>query len=80
MKDKALNAEEYINERGDKEMILRMNTVLVVLTFILVLMNTIKIEAVETKIDIIGDELSYVSSLSVDQKRELERLVISIAN
>jgi hypothetical protein len=80
MKDKALNAEEYINERGDKEMILRMNTVLVVLTFILVLMNTIKIEAVETKIDIISDELSYVSSVSVDQKRELERLVISIAN
>ena len=80
MKDKALNAEEYINERGDKEMILRMNTVLVVLTFILVLMNTIKIEAVETKIDIISAELSYVSSVSVDQKRELERLVISIAN
>lgn len=61
-------------------MILRMNTVLAILTFILVLMNTIKLEAVETKIDIISDELSYVSSLSVDQKRELERLVISIAN
>jgi hypothetical protein len=61
-------------------MILRMNTVLVILTFILVLMNTIKIEAVETKIDIISDELSYVSSLSLDQKRELEKLVIPIAN
>ena len=80
MKDKALNAEEYMNERGDKEMILRMNTVLVVLTFILVIVNTIKIEAVETEIDIISDELSYVSSLSVDQKRELERLLTSTEN
>jgi hypothetical protein len=61
-------------------MILRMNTVLAILTFILVLMNTIRIKAVETKIDIISDELSYVSSLSVDQKRELERLLISTEN
>lgn len=80
MKDRALNAEGYINKRGDKAMILRMNSVLVILTFILVLMNTMKFEAIETKIDIINDELSYVSSLSVDQKRELERLIISIAN
>lgn len=61
-------------------MILRMNTVLAILTFILVLMNTIRIKAVETKIDIISDELSYVSSLSVDQKRELERLLTSTEN
>jgi len=54
MKDRALNAERYINKRGDKAMIPRMNTVLVILTFILVLMNTIKLEAVETKIDIIS--------------------------
>ena len=43
MKDRALNAEGYINKRGDKAMILRMNSVLVILTFILVLMNTIKL-------------------------------------
>ena len=58
-------------------MIQKMNTMLALFTFILVLLNTRSIERIDTKADIIIDELSYVSSLTVDQKRELERLVLS---
>ena len=58
-------------------MIQKMNTMLALFTFILVLLNTRSIEQIDTKADIIIDELSYVSSLTVDQKRELERLVLS---
>jgi hypothetical protein len=58
-------------------MIQKMNTMLAVFTFILVLLNTRSIEQIDTKADVIIDELSYVSSLTVDQKRELERLVLS---
>ena len=58
-------------------MIQKMNTMLALVTFILVLLNTRSIERIDTKADIIIDELSYVSSLTVDQKRELERLVLS---
>jgi len=55
----------------------KMNTMLALFTFILVLLNTRSIEQIDTKADIIIDELSYVSSLTVDQKREFERLVLS---
>lgn len=58
-------------------MIKKMNTMLAVLTFTLVLLNARSIEQIDTKADIIIDELSYVSSLTVAQKRELERLVLS---
>ena len=58
-------------------MIQKMNTMLALFTFILVLLNTRSIEQIDTKAEIIFDELSYVSSLTVDQKRELERLVLS---
>ena len=58
-------------------MIQKINTMLALFTFILVLLNTRSIEQIDTKADIIVDELSYVSSLTVDQKRELERLVLS---
>lgn len=58
-------------------MIQKMNNMLALFTFILVLLNTRSIEQIDTKADIIIDELSYVSSLTVDQKRELERLVLS---
>ena len=58
-------------------MIQKMNTMLALFTFILVLLNTRSIEQIDTKADIIIDELSYVSSLTVDQKREFERLVLS---
>ena len=54
-----------------------MNTMLAVLTFTLVLLNARSIEQIDTKADIIIDELSYVSRLTVDQKRELERLMLS---
>ena len=54
-----------------------MNTMLALFTFILVLLNTRSIERIDTKADIIIDELSYVSRLTVDQKRELERLMLS---
>jgi len=55
----------------------KMNTMLALFTFILVLLNTRSIEQIDTKADIIIDELSYVSSLTVEQKREFERLVLS---
>ena len=58
-------------------MIQKMNTMLALFTFILVLLNTRSIERIDTKADIIIDELSYVSRLTVDQKRELERLMLS---
>ena len=58
-------------------MIQKMNTMLALFTFILVLLNTRSIEQIDTKADIIIDELSYVSSLTVEQKREFERLVLS---
>ena len=61
----------------DDKVIQKMNTMLALFTFILVLLNTRSIEQIDTKADIIIDELSYVSSLTVDQKRELERLVLS---
>jgi len=55
----------------------KMNTMLALFTFSLVLLNTRSIEQIDTKADTIMDELSSVSSLTVDQKRELERLVLS---
>jgi len=55
----------------------KMNTMLALFTFSLVLLNTRSIEQIDTKADTIIDELSSVSSLTVDQKRELERLVLS---
>ena len=55
----------------------KINTLLLILTFIVVLLNNRSIEETEIKTDIIYDELSYISSLTVDQKRELERLVLS---
>ena len=58
-------------------MIQKMNTMLALFTFSLVLLNTRSIEQIDTKADTIIDELSSVSSLTVDQKRELERLVLS---
>ena len=61
----------------DDKVIQKMNTMLALFTFILVLLNTRSIEQIDTKADIIIDELSYVSRLTVDQKRELERLMLS---
>lgn len=55
----------------------KINTLLLILTFIVVLINNRAIETTELRTDIIYNELSYISSLTVDQKRELERLILS---
>ena len=55
----------------------KINTLLLILTFIVVLIKNRAIETTELRTDIIYNELSYISSLTVDQKRELERLILS---
>ena len=56
----------------------KINTLLLILTFIVVLINTRAIETTELRTDIIYDELIYISSLTVEQKRELEKLILSV--
>tara|TARA_Y200000002_G_C22518431_1_gene594442 strand:- start:43 stop:285 length:243 start_codon:yes stop_codon:yes gene_type:complete len=53
----------------------KINTLLLILTFIVVLINTRAIETTELRTDIIYDELSYLSGRTVTQKRELEGLI-----
>lgn len=53
----------------------KINTLLLILTFIVVLINNRAIETTELRTDIIYDELSYLSGRTVTQKRELERLI-----
>ena len=53
----------------------KINTLLLILTFIVVLINTRAIETIELRTDIIYDELSYLSGRTVTQKRELEGLI-----
>ena len=53
----------------------KISTLLLILTFIVVLINTRAIETIELRTDIIYDELSYLSGRTVTQKRELEGLI-----
>lgn len=53
----------------------KINTLLLILTFIVVLINTRATETTELRTDIIYDELSYLSGRTVTQKRELEGLI-----
>lgn len=53
----------------------KINTLLLILTFIVVLINTRAIDTTELRTDIIYDELSYLSGRTVTQKRELEGLI-----
>lgn len=53
----------------------KINTLLLILTFIVVLINNRAIETTELRTDIIYDELSYLSGRTVTQKRELEGLI-----
>ncbi len=53
----------------------KINTLLLILTFIVVLINNRAIETTELRTDIIYDELSYLSGRTETQKRELERLI-----
>ena len=53
------------------------NTFLLILTLTVALINSRTIEVIETRTDVIYDELIYISSLTVEQKRELERLILS---
>ena len=53
------------------------NTLLLILTLTVALINSRTIEVIETRTDVIYDELIYISSLTVEQKRELERLILS---
>jgi hypothetical protein len=56
----------------------KINTLLLILTFMVVLINSGRINETEIKTDIIYDELIYISSLTVEQKRELEKLILSV--
>ena len=56
----------------------KINTLLLIPTFIVVLINNRAIETTELRTDIIYDELIYISSLTVEQKRELEKLILSV--
>ena len=53
----------------------KINTLLLILTFIVVSVNNRAIETTELRTDIIYDELSYLSGRTVTQKRELEGLI-----
>ena len=53
----------------------KINTLLLIPTFIVVLINNRAIETTELRTDIIYDELSYLSGRTVTQKRELEGLI-----
>lgn len=53
----------------------KINTLLLILTFIVVLINNRAIETTELRTDIIYDELSYLSGRTEAQKRELEDLI-----
>ena len=55
----------------------KINTLLLILTLTVALINIRTIEVIETRTDVIYDELIYISSLTVEQKRELERLILS---
>jgi peptidoglycan hydrolase CwlO-like protein len=56
----------------------KINTLLLILTFIVVLINNGKIETTELRTDIIYDELSYLSGRTETQKRELEDLIRNV--
>ena len=56
----------------------KINTLLLILTFIVVLINTRAIETTELRTDIIYDELSYLSGRTETQKRELEDLIRNV--
>ena len=56
----------------------KINTLLLILTFIVVLINNRAIETTELRTDIIYDELSYLSGRTETQKRELEDLIRSV--
>ena len=55
----------------------KINTLLLILTLTVALINSRTIEVIETRTDVVYDELIYISSLTVEQKRELERLILS---
>ena len=56
----------------------KINTLLLILTFIVVLINNRAIETTELRTDIIYDELSYLSGRTETQKRELEDLIQNV--
>ena len=56
----------------------KINTLLLILTFIVVLINNRAIETTELRTDIIYDELSYLSGRTETQKRELEDLIRNV--
>ena len=56
----------------------KINTLLLILTFVAVLINSGAIETTELRTDIIYDELSYLSGRTETQKRELEDLIRNV--